>query len=105
MFENFGPLVLGGRLVIDKPGGHEDPGYVRDLVTSQRCHTSATFRGTYCPLLNTLANYTLNMSCMLQQLPSQLGQLQGGTLRHETFIPVSLMHVLLLMHCMLHFSN
>lgn len=36
VFEIFAPLALGGRLVIAKPGGHEDPAYVRDLVTSQR---------------------------------------------------------------------
>lgn len=36
VFEIFAPLVLGGRLVIAKPGGHEDPKYVRDLVTAQR---------------------------------------------------------------------
>ena len=36
VFEIFAPLALGGRLVIAKPGGHEDPAYVRDLITSQR---------------------------------------------------------------------
>lgn len=36
VFEIFAPLALGGRLVIAKPGGHEDPTYVRDLITSQR---------------------------------------------------------------------
>lgn len=33
VFEIFAPLALGGRLVIAKPGGHEDPAYVRDLIT------------------------------------------------------------------------
>ena len=36
VFEIFAPLALGGRLVIAKPGGHEDPGYVRDLITAER---------------------------------------------------------------------
>ena len=35
VFEIFAPLALGGRLVIAKPGGHEDPAYVRDLITEQ----------------------------------------------------------------------
>lgn len=39
VFEIFAPLALGGRLVIAKPGGHEDPGYIRDLITSERCVT------------------------------------------------------------------
>ena len=36
VFEIFAPLALGGRLVIAKPGGHEDPAYIRDLITQQR---------------------------------------------------------------------
>lgn len=36
VFEIFAPLALGGRLVIAKPGGHEDPSYIRDLITAQR---------------------------------------------------------------------
>ena len=36
VFEIFAPLALGGRMVIAKPGGHEDPNYIRDLITSQR---------------------------------------------------------------------
>lgn len=36
VFEIFAPLALGGRLVIAKPGGHEDAGYVRDLIISAR---------------------------------------------------------------------
>ena len=36
VFEIFAPLALGGRLVIAKPGGHEDPSYIRDLIGLQR---------------------------------------------------------------------
>ena len=36
VFEIFAPLALGGRLVIAKPGGHEDPSYIRDLIAHQR---------------------------------------------------------------------
>ncbi|KAL0031995.1 hypothetical protein WJX79_011002 [Trebouxia sp. C0005] len=39
VFEIFAPLALGGRLVIAKPGGHEDSAYVRDLITE----TGVTF--------------------------------------------------------------
>ncbi|DBA78501.1 TPA: hypothetical protein ACH3X2_007989 [Trebouxia sp. C0005] len=35
VFEIFAPLALGGRLVIAKPGGHEDYNYIRDLVTRE----------------------------------------------------------------------
>ena len=36
VFEIFAPLALGGRLVIAKPGGHEDYSYMRDLITTER---------------------------------------------------------------------
>ena len=36
LFEIFAPLALGGRLVIAKPGGHEDYDYMRDLITEER---------------------------------------------------------------------
>jgi len=36
VFEIFAPLALGGRLVIAKPGGHEDYNYMRDLVTREK---------------------------------------------------------------------
>ena len=36
VFEIFAPLALGGRLVIAKPGGHEDYDYMRDLITEER---------------------------------------------------------------------
>lgn len=36
VFEIFAPLALGGRLVIAKPGGHEDARYVRDLINLER---------------------------------------------------------------------
>ena len=36
IFEIFAPLALGGRLVVAKPGGHEDYDYMRDLITEER---------------------------------------------------------------------
>lgn len=36
VFEIFAPLALGGRLVIAKPGGHEDYDYMRDLITREK---------------------------------------------------------------------
>ena len=36
VFEIFAPLALGGRLVIAKPGGHEDYNYMRDLITTEK---------------------------------------------------------------------
>ena len=36
VFEIFAPLALGGRLVIAKPGGHEDYNYMKDLVTTEK---------------------------------------------------------------------
>lgn len=48
VFEIFAPLALGGRLVIAKPGGHEDAGYIRDLIASER-HVPILSFCTCCP--------------------------------------------------------
>ncbi|KAL3155304.1 hypothetical protein ABBQ32_013085 [Trebouxia sp. C0010 RCD-2024] len=67
VFEIFAPLALGGRLVIAKPGGHEDARYVRDLINLERVTfaimvpTALPFfldacaaEGTFCPGLQQL---------------------------------------------------
>ncbi|GAB05160.1 putative non-ribosomal peptide synthetase, partial [Gordonia amarae NBRC 15530] len=40
--ELFGPLVTGAELVIARPGGHADPGYIADLIADTRA-TSVHF--------------------------------------------------------------
>ena len=49
VFEIFAPLALGGRLVIAKPGGHEDYNYIRDLVTREMYVAIAL--STFCTVL------------------------------------------------------
>jgi amino acid adenylation domain-containing protein len=36
VWEFFWPLLVGARLVVVKPGGHRDPGYLVELIASQR---------------------------------------------------------------------
>jgi amino acid adenylation domain-containing protein len=36
VWEFFWPLLTGARLVLAKPGGHQDPAYLVDLITEQR---------------------------------------------------------------------
>lgn len=54
VFEIFAPLALGGRLVIAKPGGHEDPAYIRDLITTERCAICMNSLN-YTSIVNTIA--------------------------------------------------
>ncbi len=41
VWEFFWPLITGARLVLARPGGHKDPGYLADLIEAERvsvCH-------------------------------------------------------------------
>ncbi len=53
VFEIFAPLALGGRLVIAKPGGHEDYHYMRDLITAERYSLLSCFIS--CWIVNSLS--------------------------------------------------
>ncbi|MEU4896533.1 amino acid adenylation domain-containing protein [Streptomyces sp. NPDC044780] len=39
VWEFFWPLMTGARLVLARPGGHRDPGYLRDLIMAERVTT------------------------------------------------------------------
>ncbi|AEW99756.1 non-ribosomal peptide synthetase [Streptantibioticus cattleyicolor] len=39
VWEFFWPLMTGARLVLARPGGHRDPGYLRDLINAERVTT------------------------------------------------------------------
>ena len=40
VWEFFWPLRTGARLVLAKPGGHKDAGYLRDLLVAERVTTA-----------------------------------------------------------------
>ncbi|RKH59256.1 non-ribosomal peptide synthetase, partial [Corallococcus llansteffanensis] len=40
VWEFFWPLMTGARLVVARPGGHQDPGYLADLITRERVTTT-----------------------------------------------------------------
>ncbi|WP_255947985.1 non-ribosomal peptide synthetase [Streptomyces odontomachi] len=39
VWEFFWPLMTGARLVLARPGGHRDPGYLRDLIVAEQVTT------------------------------------------------------------------
>jgi amino acid adenylation domain-containing protein len=39
VWEFFWPLIVGARLVLAKPGGHQDPAYLRELIHQERITT------------------------------------------------------------------
>ncbi|GLW34746.1 non-ribosomal peptide synthetase/MFS transporter [Actinoplanes regularis] len=40
VWEFFWPLIAGARLVLARPGGHKDPGYLRDVIAAERITTA-----------------------------------------------------------------
>ncbi|WP_264373014.1 non-ribosomal peptide synthetase [Streptomyces tsukubensis] len=40
VWEFFWPLMTGARLVLARPGGHRDPGYLRDLIIAEQVTTA-----------------------------------------------------------------
>ncbi|SCG75976.1 non-ribosomal peptide synthetase/MFS transporter [Micromonospora coxensis] len=40
VWEFFWPLIAGARLVLARPGGHKDPGYLRDVIATERVTTA-----------------------------------------------------------------
>ena len=39
VWEFFWPLIIGAALVMAQPGGHQDPAYLAELITSERITT------------------------------------------------------------------